>query len=251
MAESIQPARGVLWEKGGKVQIGNEPGKGSMVYLEVFAFDKEEKKCGPVRGLLTSTMQDCPVPIVTYSMSPQLTGSACMRYANVILDFSQLSEPREIQRIANQIATDGTKCCSVRLLPGKFKELFISPEYVVFPDQVRKVAKDGPFVKVRFDFGPERKDGEPADDALLVVARNGKEIARAKVTETHKHVLQIRGVKTAGDVVEWRVEGAGGEITHQGMFGFPMSGAVPGLVEYVVSVPQGEQKKVDKTEPVP
>jgi hypothetical protein len=216
-----------------------------MVYVEVFAFDKEAKRCGPVSGPFAGRMEDCPVPIVTYSMDGT-SGSACAQYANLVLDFRYLEETSVPLHIAEELATDGTRCCDIALRCNKAKELFISPEYVVFPDHTREAAEGGPFVSVRFSFAPagERK---VADDALLVVARNGNEIIRAKVVDTEKHLLELNGVKRANDVIEWRVEGAGKKTTHRGTFGFPMSGAAPGIVEYVVSVPKGYVRQKGKT----
>jgi hypothetical protein len=215
-----------------------------MVPTEVFVFDKEKKTCGLLGGLVAA-FEEFPLPLVL-SGSPGGRGST--RFANLVLDVRELKKKSiEAWSIADQVATDGTPCCSIHVSFAEANELFISPEYVIFPDELRTAPKDGCLVRVRFDFTANEKGSKPADDAVLVVTRNGKEITRAKVTETQKHVLQMSGVKTADDVVEWRVEGADKKATHQGMFGFPMSGAAPGVVEYVVSVPEGELTQEGKT----
>lgn len=241
-SKSLQPIKVVIELENGKFYIGKE----TLLYYQTFVFDPEKKSTGSPGGLAL-TFGDCPVPLVIYGLSYGLSGSFFARYANVIFDLGELSG-KAVQRlgIGEQVTTKGAKCCIIRLLTKNYKELFVSPDYIVFPNSLRKIAKGGPFVKMVFDPTPIDKENESPIVGNLVVRRNAEEIGRAKIDGTTKITFLFEGTRNSDDVVEWQVKGQGEKITHRGELGFPISAAVPGLVEYWLHIANGQATEEKK-----
>ena len=122
------------------------------------------------------------------------------------------------------------------LLIGSTKELFISPDYTVFPEQMRTVQKDGPFVMVGFKTGKADAAGAVTPGSTLILSRNNAQVTQKKLDASGVYPILLKRVSTSNDVLAWRVEDAAGKITHQGTLGFPVRGATQGNVIYSVEI---------------
>lgn len=199
-------------------------GKLTMM-MGAFGFDPATRETGPAGGGLVVTMEDSPVPVVM-SFGHGFSGSAYAEYANVILDVTELADRSDRPiGIALQYTTDGVQQCFIRLNVGGHEAVFISKDYLVFPDDLRTLDAGGPYVTLVFQL-PSNPDG------TLVVTRNDQEINRTDLAGKQEVRLQLAKTLTTNDVIKWRVEGA----RDQGTFGFPMNGATPDLVEYHIQI---------------
>lgn len=229
------PKRGVFWYKDKNIMVGTEEGKGSVAGMEMYGLDVAKKESGPANGPLHLTIADCPLPLCL-SLDSSATGSGSMAYANTILDVHLVTDYQIDQGLL--YTTDGNKLCTVQLTWKNAKELFISPDYIVFPDNQRTIGKDGPFATLRFDTSPQGDEEQVSPDDELVVLRNGKIVLRGKIAHQQKFSVDLAMVKRKDDMIEWRVTSQGGVVTYQGIAALPVGGATPGLVQYVVSIPK-------------
>jgi hypothetical protein len=111
------------------------------------------------------------------------------------------------------------------------KELYVSAKYVVFPDGLRTMDGNGPYVSLIFD-ATKIKAGQ------LRVSRNGKEILRQELKPGHPVQAAFEEVKPENDVVTWDVTDGSGAVVEKGTLGFPMGGAIPKLILYEVEPKQ-------------
>lgn len=232
---AMLPARGYVWLDHGATKIGTVAGKGQLAAAQVFGFDEKQKKAGEVGGMVM-TLQDTPVALVIYSMDFTLPSARmCGRYSDLILDFSATKGSIKSFPIRVVDSTDGGKELSIITLNvASLTELFISPDYVVFPRQQRDVQQNSPFALV--DFAPGKAGGGGAGASTLILTRNGAEIARKKLGDGADLAIALERVQTSNDVLEWQIENAAGKITQSGSLGFPMSGATPDVVRYDVAL---------------
>jgi TonB family protein len=107
------------------------------------------------------------------------------------------------------------------------------PDYLVFPDQLRTVRQGGPFAELALS--SDRADSI-SGGSVVSVSRNGKEIWRGRFLGAPPQPLELTLVKSANDVVEWKIQDAAGKVTHRGQVAFPVAGAVPHTVEYLIAV---------------
>lgn len=232
---AMAPARGYVWDDHGDLKIGNVAGKGQLAPMQVFGFDEKHKKAGEVGGLVL-TLHDTPVPLVIYSMNSLANGRMCGRYSDLILDFSATNGLEKAFPIGIVDSTDGGKELSIITLNvASLTELFISPDYVVFPGQQREMQQYGPFALV--DFVAPGKIGKGGIGAsTLILTRNGVEITRRKLRGGGDFTITLKRVQTSNDVLEWQIENAAGRVTQKGSLGFPVRGATPDIVRYDVAL---------------
>lgn len=233
---ATQPVRAIFWEKGKDLMMGNAVGHGDPVGEEYFGFDPKERKSGAASGSMIMTMKEDPIPRVV-SLSSGFSGSMWPRYKNAILDFAALKSPPESFYIGSEFSTAGDPCGEVELSLANVKEVFISPDYVIFDGAKRSVDGGGPFATLKIGLLGPKAPGKIPGDATLIVRRNGKELGRTNAAGARPitpYTLKLIGVKPDNDVVEWEVLGAGGEKFDSGSLAFPVSGAAEGRVSYMV-----------------
>jgi len=232
-SRTATPKRAVVWMKGDSVMVGNTPGTGTEAMDELFGFDESARKAFPAGGSMTTTLHDNPVPI-EFQLGSPVSGTMWGRYSNIVLDFRSL-DPDTLKTfpLGEEKTIDADESCGIRLIRGTATELFVSPDYVVFPDQLRTVRQGGPFAQLAFS--SDRADSIPAG-SVLAVSRNGKEIWRGRFQQARSQPVELTLVKRANDVVEWRIQDAAGKVTHRGQVAFPVAAAVPHTVEYLITV---------------
>jgi len=230
------PVRAYVWLDGGMEMVGSHAGKGSSALLEMFEFDEKARTTGEAGGGgIEFTMDNNPVPVVTYGFNPNsFSESAGGRYSNFILDFTAAKGALTNFGLGDENSADGTKAAEVSLSAGKLKELFISPDYVVFPEQSREVGRNGPFAGLTIQTGKSNAAGEVTAGSTLILVRNGTEVTRKKLAGGESFSIELKRVATSKDVVAWRIEDGNGKPTHQGALGFPVRGAEAGIVTYEV-----------------
>jgi hypothetical protein len=219
--------------------VGYRSGVGSEVDPEVFSFDETNHVAAGASGIAFQH-RDSPIPAVMYTIGPDVTDRLCSVYGNIILDFGSLKEPLKSFNVGYIAGTETVAATNIDLSVGSARELFVSPAYVVFPDQTRTVQPDGPFVQLTFEpltlVSPSKPGwaSSPQPGSVLAISRNGIEVARTSFP--FNYTLQLKRVRTANDVIALRVEDKSGKVSHQSSLGFPVSGAVPDLVKYTVTV---------------
>jgi len=232
---------------------GMTSANGLPFVVESFVYDPETEECSTMGGALTSADADgskTGVPLV-FSTSASLYSAEARigaRYANVVFDFRGLNGSG-LSGFATStlLTTRGARCCDVRLVPQDADELFVSPQYTVFPDTIQEVKDGGPFARVVFDLPNESKEsGTAALHGTLMVTRNAVPVARKALATTEPLSFAFQNVRSAvgergetaqvQDTVEWYVVGQYGLPEQSGVVVFPITGAVPDCVEYVVTL---------------
>ena len=218
--------------------VGNAAGTGVAAALQVFGFDDQKKEAGDVGGIVM-TLKDTPVPMVLYGLANLNNASMdmCGRYSNLILDFSASKGQTSAFPLGIVEATDGgMKLTEIDMNVAGLNELFISPDYVVFPGQARALEKDGPFALLDFSNGKAGAAGAAPIGSTLILTRNDAEVMRTKLADGPDFSLELKRVSTTNDVLSWRVEDGSGNVTHREVLGFPVRGASPGVVKYEIEI---------------
>lgn len=224
-ADSSQ-ARRVVWiqDAQGKIAMETMP-----LYSGLYVFDPDTKTTGMPGGTALE-MEGSAIPIVIYGMSANMTGSIYADYSNAIFEVGSFSASQtEPIRLAAQYTPDGTRAGIIQLDVKDLNELFISTDSVVFPNDQRVPDRKGPFVTLTFEFDPDMY-------GTFTVSRNGKEVERENLNSTESLSYLMERTRSEDDVIEWEVTGNNNFVLYQGTFGFPMRGAVEGLVQYLIVV---------------
>ncbi len=240
--QSSPPARGIVWLDGNKVKIGYTVGKGTEVYPEIFSFDGKKRTSESVGGMVGMS-EETPIPVVLGITSasnnvahPGLGGVFSGRFSNIILDFSSLKDPMDSFLLGAESATGGVILAGIDLPIGSAKELFVSSEHVVFPDQTRVVQTGGPFLLLSFLAGKPGEPGALPAGSVLVISRNGAEVAKTNFPRAGEYNFALNRVKNSNDVISWQVLDKTGRCSHRSSLGFPVSGALPNVVKYTIEV---------------
>jgi hypothetical protein len=230
------PERGFVWLDKDNFMVGNASGIGSQAVLQVFGFDDKKKTAGDLGGI-AMTLKDTPVPLVIYGFGSNFTANMSGQYSNLILDFSAAKEKIPKFKLGAVEATDGgMKLADIDLNVGDLAALFISPDYVVFPEQARALERDGPFALLDFSNEKAGDAGAAPAGSTLILTRNGAEVIRMNLADGPDASIELKRVNTTNDVLSWRVEDTGGSVTHQEVLGFPVRGASPGVVKYEINI---------------
>ncbi len=227
-----------MWLDKDSFKVGNAAGIGADAALQVFGFDDKKKEAGAVGGIVL-TLKDTPVQMVLYGMANLNNASMdmCGRYSNLILDFSATKGQTTAFPLGIVEATDGgMKLTEINLNVAGLNELFVSPDYVVFPEQARALAKDGPFALLDFGNGKAGAAGAAPIGSTLILTRNDAEVLRTKIADGPDFLIELKRVSTTNDVLAWRVEDGSGNVTHREDIGFPVRGASPGVVKYEINI---------------
>ena len=201
-----------------------------------FGYDPERKLAAAATGGLRLRIEGIPVP-VTMGFSSGFSGSMSALYENTLWDLTSFPA----FSLGGLNSTKGQQLARIFLVKGQLNKLYISKDYVVFPEPSRSVEKDGPFANVTFEW--ESAKPRVSKGSRLVVTRNGKEIKNCDVDPMKKTNLGLGKVASTNDVVEWIVKDAKGTPTHRSSLAFPVIAAAPGLVEYVVTIPVMDEAK--------
>jgi len=214
-------AKRVVWTQDpqGEISMQTMP-----LYYGLYVLDLTSKQTG-MPGGAAMTLEGDPIPLVMYSI-----GSIYADYTNAIFDIGSFSASRtEPVRLAAQYLSDGTRVCDIQLNIQNLKEIFISTDSVVFPDSQRVPDRKGPFVTLTFLM-------EPGISGTLLLTRNGEEIESVKVQEGEEQSFLMKETLNQNDVIEWNLVGNDNINLFHGTLGFPMRGAIDGLVEYLIDV---------------
>jgi hypothetical protein len=155
-------------------------------------------------------------------------------YRNLIVDFSSLKKPMKLFILGWEQSTGGESLGNFGVPTAGVKEIFVSPNDVVFPDQTRAMQADGPFVQLVITPGKPGKAGPIPADSVLVITRNGTEVSRSNFPGAGDYTVGMKRVRIANDVVSWGVEDKSGKVSYRSAIAFPVRGALPGVVEYTV-----------------
>jgi len=234
--EPKPPQRGFVWLDKDKFMVGNAAGIGSEAVLQIFGFDEKKKEAGDVGGIVM-TLKDTPEPLVIYGFGGNFTANMSGRYSNLILDFSAAKEKIPTFKLGVVEATDGGMTLTeITMNVGGLNELYVSPDYIVFPEQARALEKDGPFALLDFSNGKAGAAGAAPIGSTLILTRNDAEVLRTKIADGPDFSIELKRVSTTNDVLSWRVEDGAGNVTHREVLGFPVRGASPGVVKYEINI---------------
>jgi hypothetical protein len=228
------PRHGVIWrDKKGSYRVSYKVGdpKAGTAPLQIFVFSEKDRETtwdfSPRSTILIINEQ----PVRTYVYKDDPSGMEISGlYGNVVLDFRSLEGPVESGREAEERDTNWKECCDIGWDGGSAKVLYISPSYVIYPDPSRTMGTDGPFASVRFSAD------NIGSGCRLTVTRNGIEVVKAPLESNVKYAIALKRIRAKNDVLAWHIENNQGVITHRGAIGFPVGGAVPGIVSYAVDV---------------
>ena len=184
-----------------------------------------------------------------------------MIYDNTIIDSIRFSSFKRL-KIGNlvRVKTEKHYCC-INVFFEKYKQVFISPDHIVFPvvnGQKKETLSDKKkvyYADLFFDPLPSEDSKGKTISGKLTVLRNGNIISnwliddskilvknldyyKAKavsISETGFHIIKLSHVNQEKDLVEWVVE-SNGLKTHKGLIGFPVLGTVPGIVGYEITI---------------
>jgi hypothetical protein len=240
----VAPLRRSIWRENNEVFIGDDSHElKSSISLARFDLDIKTKSCTPAAAIMPSRMEgsgDPVLPVVMYLHSPGGI-SVSFQYTNVLMDFGSSNKAGSHTIYVGQVVTSDTfeQCAVIALTAGASSKLYVSPEYVIYDGgPPTKHVKDSHFASVKFLIPRSPADTGMADNANLIVARNGIEIKRMKMAQVENQVIELTHVKASDDLLEWSL--IGGKQTLSGVLSFPVTGVVPGLVEYDVSVGSGK-----------
>lgn len=237
----VIPLRRSIWRDNNEVFIGDDSHKlKSLIPLARFDLDIKTKSCAPAAAIMPDRMkgsEDPVLPIVMYT-----TGgfTVSFQYTNVLLDFGSSNKAGSNTIYIGHVVTSDTfeQCAVIALTAGASGKLYISPEYVIYDGgPPTKDMKNSHFASVKFSIRRSPADTGMADNANLIVVRNGIEIKRMKMAQVENETIDLTHVKASDDLLEWSV--SGGKKTLSGALSFPVTGVAPGLVEYDVSVGNG------------
>jgi hypothetical protein len=229
------PARGAVWLRGDDIHVGSEVGKGGPSFLQIFVFDGKTRTAAEVGGAVM-TAQDNPIPI-TFAPANSITspgGSISAKYSNVVLSFGSPTERPAYFPLGEEVTTDGAELAIIQLAVGRTKDLFVSPFYVVFPDELRNVQGEGPFAQLVLSPAKEAEGCPSLVGSTVIISRNGTEVAKGPLLNSGEYAIGLKYVKRSADTISYRVEGKGEKCSYRATLSFPVTGSTPNLVRYLV-----------------
>jgi hypothetical protein len=131
----------------------------------------------------------------------------------------------------------------IHLKIDELDSVFISPEYIVYPDQTRSIAEGGPFATMLFALRDDENDGKARS---LIVERNGKQVVPPEIDADGIVSLVLKNVQDQNDWIDWRVLEADGTTWCHGSCAFPVRGAAEGVVVYVVRAVEEQPRWLPK-----
>lgn len=227
---STAPARetGIpLWvdARSGAFKIGRPP---APFVDELFLCDGKKTSPAPPEIIVPPPIRlggfegRYPVPVGA-GVTPPLAGSMWGIYTDCTLDLSRIDR-KEVRSLAawRILSKKGEKIASIAVNFPEENNFYISSAYMTYPGSIRKTAEGGPHATFVF----------PNYLAELAVTRNGAKLTPVKGDNPDLIVFPLEKV-TRKDVIAWETTaGVKGSVCPL------LLGAVPGLVEYRIALPQ-------------
>ena len=236
------------WFDGSVVRITNKPGQsGAPMPLGRVVFDPEKKTSAPAAGGMFETRFDTPVRTIFgfgYVSYQNLWGD----YSNLLIDVTDLQQVKpELDKsgmfptypavryraggeveLFQQRTTSGVYVCAISVVVVGHRSLMISETYAISADG-QEVQQGGPFASLRFEDSQEKT---PAN-SVIYVRRNGKAFAKTGVQQKE---IPVTNAHAENDVLEWYLAGKDGKPLKGGAMSFPITGASPNTVKYIVDL---------------
>ena len=225
-------------ERTGLVKIGRPA---APLMDELFIDDGNRISLAPVHIAVADPVQGrgysgrYPVPMGA-ALSGPLKGKAWPIYGDTLLDVSPLGTTKLRTVYLWRILSNKAQSLAViNLNTTGSSALYISPAYVVFADDNRKVSAGGPFASFFFPAAPES----------VTVRLNGETIESGKAAKAGGTSIPLEKL-TRKDLIEWEVADPNG---YKGSLHPIVFGSDPLMVEYRILSPA--EQAVGNPAPLP
>ena len=196
---------------------------------ELFIDDGNRISLAPVHIAVTDPVQGrgysgrYPVPMGA-ALSGPLKGKAWPIYGDTLLDVSPLGTTKlRTVYLWRILSSKAQSLAVINLNTTGSSALYISPAYVIFADDNRKVSAGGPFASFHF----------PAEPEKLTFKLNGEKIESGMTRKENGTSVQLERL-TRKDVIEWEIADPNG---FKGSLHPIVFGSDPLMVEYRVLSP--------------
>jgi hypothetical protein len=213
-------------ERAGVLTIGRPP---APVLPELFVFDGTKTSPAPTHMLAGDNIKvggftgKYPVPV-----GAGLSGPAAKRiwgiYADASLDASRVDRVK-MKNLAmwHIVGSKGEALASIAVSLAEESKFYISPQYVVYAHENRKIVENGPFATVTF----------PSGGSGVTLSRNGAKVEAGRSEEGGAVSYRLEKVSRT-ELLEWEIVGP---KPAKGSFCPILLSAEPGFVEYTVAIP--------------
>jgi hypothetical protein len=212
------------------MMIGRPP---APVISELLVYSGKKTEPAPVQMIAGEGLRlrgysgKYPVPVGS-SISGPLAGRMWAILADVTFDASQIDLAKLKAAPFWHVVSakgDGIALIDVNLASlAETHTFYVSPQYVVFAGDGRKIPANGPFATFLFPSGADR----------VSVLRNGEAAATVRAEEEGGAACQFDKVSRT-DLIEWEITGAN---PAKGSLRPILVGSEPGLVEYRILPPK-------------
>ena len=153
----------------------------------------------------------------------------------------KLPKPQQVFRNSKQFAnlaiastkTTGGQKVGIDLIPEDYDAIALGGN-LAFPEGETTIDKGGPFVTLNFT--RDAKSSGPAQLALTV-KRDGKVVAEKTLKPGEDFTVELTGIKSKTDTIEWSVAEPAGGATQKDGVRLTMCGSKKGLVRYTLEIP--------------
>jgi hypothetical protein len=214
-------------ERTGAVRLGQPP---APFIEEVFVYNGKKTQPAPAEMVVNEAIKlpgfsgKYPVPIAA-GLTGIYKGRMWAIYADSLLDVTHLdpSSAKQIN-IWQVLSPKGETLAQIAMNLSERSAIYISPKYVAFAEDNRKVPENGPFAKFVF----------PVKLGFVTVSRNGAKVASARAEEHESTSYSLEKV-SRDDLIEWETSG---DKAAQGSIRPLVVGGEEGLVEYHMELPK-------------
>jgi len=213
-------------EKTGRLMIGKPP---AIFMQELFVYNGKKTSPAPAEVSVTDSIKlpgfsgKYPVAVAA-GLSPPVAGKAWAVLAGVQLDASDIDRSKmKVLTLWQVLSAKGELIGAVSLNLMEESFFFISPQYVVYAYNNRKIAENGPFASFIF----------PGAAVNVTVSRNGTKV-EAGITEGSNSVMYRFEKLNRTDLIEWEIAGP---KPYKGSLRPLLLSAEDGFVEYSILNP--------------
>jgi hypothetical protein len=214
-------------ERTGAVKLGQPP---ATLIMELFVYNGKKTLPAPAEMVVGDALKlpgfsgKYPVPVAS-GLTGTFKGRMWAIYTDTLLDVTHLEAAvAKFICLWQVLSPKGETLAQVGLNLSERSSVYVSPKYVVFAEDSRKVPENGPFAKFVF----------PVKLGFVTVSRNGAKIASARPEGDDATSYSLEKV-SRDDLIEWETTG---EKAAQGSIRPILVGAEEDLVVYRMQLPK-------------